>query len=179
MTRREYCDLKAFGLNWERSAKGHYINLANIWHDRDTCKMIFDTWRENKSLLKEAGFSLFKTKDGAWIFFFRNCPQDEMIDRLSTFKAMKADRKETGQHLGKVGERMQFTGELFFTKAVSSIYGTSMLMKFKVDGNIVICFYSGIKELPEPNVTIDFKATVKKHEIYDGSKQTVVNRIAW
>jgi len=83
-------------------------------------------------------------------------------------------------YVGELKQRMDLTGELFFQKENGGYFiGTEFvepywLQKVRCDGNVVV--YSGSKKLGNIGEILTFRATVKRHDEYQGVKQTVVNR---
>ena len=79
-------------------------------------------------------------------------------------------------HIGGVGERLDFEVRLVSLKYFESEYGLRTLCRFvDADGNIIIWWATS-----EPRLTVDntyrFKATIKKHDTYNGAAQTIVTR---
>lgn len=64
------------------------------------------------------------------------------------------------------------------SRTVESYYGTSILYTFKMGDNVLTWFCSGagLSDDIEKGDTILLTGTVKKHQIYNGVKQTVLNR---
>jgi hypothetical protein len=92
-------------------------------------------------------------------------------------QAKQAEDAAKSNFVGTVGERTTF--ELTVVKAmpVESVYGVSTLYKL-VDGtgNYVTWFSSSAGTDLTVGQTYTLKATVKKHEDYRGTKQTVITR---
>ena len=79
-------------------------------------------------------------------------------------------------HIGGVGGRLDFEVRLVSLKYFESEYGLRTLCRFvDADGNIIIWWATS-----EPRLTVDntyrFKATIKKHDTYNGAAQTIVTR---
>ena len=83
------------------------------------------------------------------------------------------------QHVGTVGERRDFTLTIKSTSERTSIYGynTPKVQHFTVlrDGDNVFTYYGSIK-LGEVGSVVTFKATIKAHGEYKGTKQTQLTR---
>lgn len=88
---------------------------------------------------------------------------------------------QLSQFVGKIGERLEFTGEVVtkFWKSNAPEDATIRdkfgywITKIRCSGNLIV--YVG-DELGERGATIRFKATVKKHDDYKGVKSTKINR---
>lgn len=85
------------------------------------------------------------------------------------------------QYVGTEGERLDFEALVVYTKSIEregySYYdsGISYLYKMVQNDNVITYFSS--RDLGwEQGATVKFKATVKKHEEYEGVKQTIVTR---
>lgn len=80
--------------------------------------------------------------------------------------------------IGQPGERIVFKGVVksvfTFDRQKFHYYdsGVGYITKIDVDGNDVIYF----GELAEKNATVEFKATVKAHNVRDGRNQTIIAR---
>ena len=91
------------------------------------------------------------------------------------------ERRKAGlssQHLGTVGERRDFTMTLEFKRAFGSEYGVRYMQKF-VDANDNVLVWWGTNDTAARTVvgeTYTFTATVKAHEVYEDTKQTVLTR---
>lgn len=98
-------------------------------------------------------------------------------------KAMEKElvRKEVKEsnYVGEVKKRMTFENvKCVFVKFIDSYYGTSTMIKFvDGDGNNIVWFGSGSIETYTQGETYNIVGTVKKHEEYNGVKQTMINRV--
>lgn len=119
------------------------------------------------------------------------CRQDFVRVKLAGYTAsvVAAYDKETGQrekktkptskHVGTEKSRQIFT-DLTITTVYpysSGIY-TKTLVAFKdADGNVLVWKASGTPEWPERNKVVTIKATIKKHDYYKETAQTVLERV--
>lgn len=174
--KKEYCDLKAFGINWKKTRKGFVVFLNNL--PQSKCEDIWETWRADKDLLKEAGFSIFKCDD-EWALFFRNCPQEEMVEKLSTLKLKKAVKVVKGNFIGEVKDKVDVEATLTKYTVKDGMFGRVQIMTFDVDGNSVVSFYQGKFLAPEVGSKVALKGTVTKHSEFNGVNQTTLNRISF
>lgn len=87
--------------------------------------------------------------------------------------------ESSSEYIGEEKERLRdLHVTLEGSRTVESYYGTSILYTFKMGDNVLTWFCSGMG-LPddiEKGDTILLTGTVKKHQIYNGVKQTVLNR---
>lgn len=91
-------------------------------------------------------------------------------------EAEKAEQRATSAHIGKVGDRREFTLQIVATKTYETQYGPQTVNICKDEaGNSVI--YKG-NHLGDRGTTVRVKATVKAHDERDGIKQTIINRPA-
>jgi len=86
-----------------------------------------------------------------------------------------ADVKAASNFIGEVGDRLDFQGTARLVWKGDNQWGTTYIYLIKTqDGNTIK--YMGKWLGQGESFPISFKATVKKHEEYNGEKQTVVNR---
>ena len=96
------------------------------------------------------------------------------IERRKRFQ----DEKNS-QYFGEVGKRAVYELTVTFTKEIDSNYGVMTLVKFRDQaGNVATWFASGRPDWIQMGETHKVKATVKKHELYQGVKQTILTRVA-
>ena len=82
-------------------------------------------------------------------------------------------------HIGKVGERIDFDGEVTFTKIVDGFNGESKMVKFQdKEGNLLVTFGTGDKlwDLKEGD-EVSLRGTISKHDEFKGIKQTQLKRV--
>lgn len=102
-----------------------------------------------------------------------------LIAKRDAARAARAEADALSQHVGTVGERREFTGEI-----VTSIfkrwfeYGPAdhgyWIVKVRVGNDLIS--YMGSAALGERGDTVTFRATIKGHSEYKGVKETKVNR---
>jgi len=89
-------------------------------------------------------------------------------------------RKAASQYIGEVGVRQEFSGKVeavIFIGARQVAYNTfaeKWLTKIICGENVVAYFGNKVAEVGDE---IEFKATVKAHEVYNDTKQTTVARV--
>lgn len=80
------------------------------------------------------------------------------------------------EFIGEKGERLRQLKVLCTSRReFDSAYGGGYIYTFSLDGNILVWLTSANKPI-EPNNTYILTGTVKKHEVYEGEKQTYLNR---
>lgn len=93
-------------------------------------------------------------------------------------KKVRAENQKDSEYVGEVKKRMSFDVKCVFIKLVDTMYGTSTVLKFiDKDGNNLVWFGSGAITDYDLNEEYTIKGTVKKHETYNGIKQTQINRV--
>lgn len=93
----------------------------------------------------------------------------------------RAERKEEdlkSEWVGEVGARLVFEGKIVFTQLKIDSWDLSSYYITKIRQGDDLITYIGSKDLGEKGTLLKFKATVKKHDIYQDIKTTVVNRPA-
>lgn len=84
---------------------------------------------------------------------------------------------ETGQHVGKVGERLTFTVSVVDTSERFGDFGITHIFNMTDEaGNLVVWFASNPCSALKPGATVKLTGTVKAHKVYNGKPQTVVTR---
>lgn len=79
-------------------------------------------------------------------------------------------------HIGTIGERRDFEGELYAVFFKGDEFGGYWINKVRCGNDVVS--YIGSKALGEKGEVVKFRATIKKHDEYKGVKSTQVNRPA-
>lgn len=87
-------------------------------------------------------------------------------------KKRQQELRESSKHVGKVGERLTFSGTIMKVVCFDTEFGRSVMTIVEGDdGNL----YKA-KDIGSEGDHVTFKATVKKHSEHDGVKQTEVIR---
>lgn len=93
-------------------------------------------------------------------------------------KQATKEEQKTSEWVGEVKERTSFTGEIKRINSFETCYGVKYLHTIITkDGNVITHWRNG-STLGTEGETIEFTATIKKHDEYYGVKQTVVQRPA-
>lgn len=105
--------------------------------------------------------------------------ENDYIAKREEIRQERLERNTRSEYIGEIKQRLDFEGKI---EAVAScglqqVAWNSVIEKFMnkiiVGDNVVVYFG---KQLGEPGEEINFRATVKAHEEYNGVKQTIVNR---
>lgn len=112
---------------------------------------------------------------------------DELQAKRDRMEAVKAE----SQYIGEVGDKLKdIEAEVVFVKVVGGYQYDSLLVKFVTpDNNAITTFASasskgveiGSEETlrwPEAGDKVILKGTVKKHDDYEGCKQTILTRVS-
>jgi hypothetical protein len=93
--------------------------------------------------------------------------------------AVKADMPESN-YIGQIGDRLKRVQvKVLYTKNIESEWGVSTLYGFQDSlGNIYKTFYSGSNWSANKDDVLFIDGTIKKHDEFNGSKQTMLNRVA-
>jgi len=94
--------------------------------------------------------------------------------QLHLERMAEAARESDSKHFGTVGKREVFELTVIVSRWIAGVYGPYCLTKFVDDnGNIAVWFAS--KEL-KMGQRYKIRATVKKHDTYNGNAQTILSR---
>lgn len=90
-----------------------------------------------------------------------------------------ASMPEADTHVGTVGKREELTVCLEQVRVIEGFYGTTHVHTFRtLGGACIVWFCKGAPIDSSAGDTVTIRATVKRHGIYQGEKQTTVNRVA-
>ncbi len=101
-----------------------------------------------------------------------------LIAKREEAREERAKVDSLSAHIGTVGERREFEGEVVmcFEKSDVNFGGSYFINKIRCGDDIVS--YIGSKALGKIGEVIKFKATIKAHDVYQGIKSTKVSRPA-
>jgi len=89
----------------------------------------------------------------------------------------RIESDKNSEFVGVVGERMIFENVLVvYTNTYESDFGVTHFYKMKQGNNILAYFASSDMGWEQGQIVAPFKASIKKHEVRDGIKQTRVTR---
>lgn len=109
-----------------------------------------------------------------------------IADERGYFKQLAIEEEAYAEHerrfppvvsdyVGVIGKRQNFKIVVDFVTSFESVYGTAFITKGKdSDGNIIV--YFGSADLGRVGDAVEFSASVKKHDEYQGDKQTTIKR---
>ncbi len=100
---------------------------------------------------------------------------DKGMERLAQREATIEAKRQSAQHVGTVGERIDFDLVIKFTTEFETQFGMTYVHVMEdADANVVV--YKGSKVLGQKGDAVKFKATIKTHDYRDGIAQTIVTR---
>lgn len=107
------------------------------------------------------------------------CSMVSTYQREMEKNIVKADMPESN-HVGQVGDRLKRVQvKVLYAKNIESDWGVSTLYGFQDSlGNIYKTFYSGSNWSADKDDVLIIDGTIKKHDEFKGSKQTMLNRVA-
>ena len=153
------------------------IDLANEIIDYATNLSGANSFEFNCRQIWKSGFVSTKTASmagGLLASFLKNRAK---LHRQAV-AAKKVDSLENNRHLGTVGEKHDFGSVVVdFVRTIEGYYGTTTLTKFLTqEGDLLVWFRSGNKTDLIQGQSIKLSGKVKKHDAYNGRKQTVLTR---
>jgi hypothetical protein len=104
------------------------------------------------------------------------------VSMVPTAKRAIAQAKEaaadTSEFVGTIGDKLAgIEAEVVFSTELASDYGPKILYIFKgTDGNTYKTFYTGSKWEAYEGDKVTLNGTVKKHDVYNGKKATLLTR---
>ncbi|MBZ5499058.1 MAG: hypothetical protein LAP85_21885 [Acidobacteriia bacterium] len=154
----DYAEAKA-AIEWARNLPAD-LNSDYLWNLRVACSSDYVSARATGIVC-------------SLIVSYRRAMERE-IERRRRFQSDK-----DSEYFGEVGKRAVYELTVTFTKEIDSNYGLMTLVKFRDrNGNVATWFASGRPDWFQMGMTHKVKATVKKHELYHGVKQTILTRVA-
>ncbi len=132
-------------------------------------KTVFDTGIVVK---KTAGYA-----GAIWTKWF-NLTEKGILDKVfGRNQPEPSDEPHPSEHLGEVGERIEFEATVLRTKQMAGgMWGpTTLVTMVDTDENQIITWTTG--RVPRTGSRITSRGTVKKHGEYQGVKQTQVGRL--
>ncbi len=105
--------------------------------------------------------------------------QIEAAARIIKANANQSALDIASTHVGEIKERIEFEATVEFTKEFEGFYGSTTIIKLRdLEGNVFTWFASG--PIYDHDVKrgdrVSIKGTVKKHDDYQGTKQTILTR---
>lgn len=101
--------------------------------------------------------------------------QGRLIERKA-----RAAAAAGSEHFGAEKQRLELTGTVTFVREYPGDYGTRAMVKLTTtDGNVAVWWASDASNAPAQGDVVTGKATVKRHDTYEGVAQTEVTRFAW
>ena len=117
---------------------------------------------------------------GFWYKFYehiRHGYEGDVMRMLPTARRIVAENlaAQSSEHIGAEGEPVELDVVVIFTKCFETYYGLSCVTKMRTDdGNMATYFGMSIDAQRGDRLTL--RATVKEHSLYEGIKETIINR---
>lgn len=93
-------------------------------------------------------------------------------------KLKKAKHTFVDEYVGEIKKRQDFDVTVISTRYHEGYYGTSEIISFvDSEGHSLVVFNSGAEKGLDDGEQVKIKATVTKHQEYNGVKQTTINRV--
>jgi len=101
------------------------------------------------------------------------------LDREAELNMKRAAAPVNRQHVGTVGQREGFAAVTIKSiRSFDSDFGVRTMIRFEdANNNILVWWKSGDTDLEE-GATLDITGTVKKHDDWKGTPQTIIQRVA-
>lgn len=97
-------------------------------------------------------------------------------------KLAQLDKATAAEFIGEEGEKVVFDGEVVFSKLCDGLYGSSMMVVIKVSETVTVKTFSTAAwvwtEASNAGTKLSLKGTVKKNEIYEGVKSSLLTRVS-
>jgi len=112
-----------------------------------------------------------------WTKWFNLMGKGVLDELFGRNKPEESSEPHPSQHLGELGERIEFTCDVLFTKTMGDgMWGPTTLVTMQDDNeNQIITWTTG--KVPRSGSKIMARGTVKKHKEYKDVKQTQVGRL--
>lgn len=91
-------------------------------------------------------------------------------------RVLEQQQAPAGGHLGTVGKREVFSGQVVSVRSFDNFYGVKHMVKIRCAGGAILVWWASSNPGWDAGDLVTFKATVAKHEVYRGENQTVVKR---
>lgn len=101
----------------------------------------------------------------------------KVLEKMAKKRAEIEAKKAASKHVGEVGKRSEMILTLHAIRYLDGIYGTVDLHIMEDQDGNAVRWFANTNSGMEKGRTYKVMATVKKHDEYDGCKQTMVNRV--
>ena len=171
-------DIVDYQLNCQHDQKEH---IQTTTEDRDkavlvikwACEIVPDenNYMMNLKALAENGFTTHKG-------YGLTCSMPIAYDKAMDIERERKERASIDRkHVGEIKVRSDFTLTLIRIRYVEGMYGTTAIHAFEdQDRNYLTWFASNGSDMKEGGI-YKVKATVKNHDSYKDTPQTIVNRV--
>lgn len=149
-----------------------------------------DSWEfQWKLILGFVAYGKISEKQMVWVLKLTTEIPARRAGKCEADEERKAERATLAAGSEFVGEekvRMEFTATVEFFKWFENAYGSTALIRMRdADGNCIVWWASNPPHIedadgnwsdPAKGTVLTGKGTVKKHEVYEGEKQTTMTR---
>ena len=172
----------------DRQEKKEFIEKNQLEVREQDSKLVSDALAWGKALPTDVGDYVYNLGVACRLGFVQQKTAGLMASLISAYQRhldreaelnMQRSEKKDRKHLGVVGERTGFAQVTLKTVlSFEDNFGVKTLLRFEdAEGSILIWWKSGDTTMEEGNV-YDITGTVKKHDDYKGTPQTVLQRVA-
>ena len=157
--------------------------------NRDDVKVLDADKREAKKVIKWAtGLNVYQNWEDEYKWNIKLIAEAGVVDCWKAgFAASmvmgyrrelaKEAAKKKQKWAGKIGEKTEFkNAKCVFTTSFETQYGTSHLYKFVYNEHAILVWFASKPQEINQGSVCDVVGTVKKHEEYQGQKQTIMTR---
>jgi hypothetical protein len=102
--------------------------------------------------------------------------QAKRTEQARELEERRAQERAQSQHLGSVGERLTVTAKIVCERVRDGQWGASTWFLLKTPEGQVVTWQASGAFVVEEGDTVTLKGTVKRHDEYQGTKQTVLTR---
>lgn len=181
MTQREWMDKNAFGednLTW--CVFGDDTYAIKEWLKEHGCKFHpILKWHSPVPIDVPVGYGMFSID-------FNDVCQWDLKDNTAYFtkeseafieqKYNEAAGPSPSEYVGKIGERLRnLTAHFKSARSFLGNYGPTNIYTFTIGDNVLVWFTITTLDI-QPGATVDLTGTVRKYEIHNGVKTTIINR---
>jgi hypothetical protein len=167
-------ELKPTPADWERAQKA--IEYIQVHIDSELEKGEVNDYLHNIQVITRMSALAWKASGIAASII----PTAERLMGQEVERRKFTNLKETSKFFGSVGEKVTFKATIISLKELESQWGLTTLVKFvTTEGNVGVWFASGtLGEDWDTDETVILRGSVKKHENYQGLKQTNLTRVS-
>ena len=164
------CVVQGFPRRWME--KFNVVNWARHLRKKETARLAAQRRQRKRSDAKLEHQRDWCEKKGHGRLTFAELDQKKSDERA----AKRAEKAALSDWVGSVGERVTVSAKLVFTTEVFGQFGSSTLYKFETADNDQISWFTTSYIDVDQGSPITLTGRVKKHDEYQGAKQTIMTR---